>query len=187
MPNKTTINDIPNRISANFFALIGFANFILIFGFTNDYSGITFKEFLVMLGLIYFIFGAISIACSVILLPLFFLLKTNNKKTFIITLLLNVILYIFIIYRLYVFFIIEFKVLELFNIYNYTYPIWSYLFLLLIFHFIDKKTKIAVKNTLLLNNKYYRKLITIFYYYFWILYIPFFIGFSSIIVISWNA
>lgn len=80
MPNKTTINDIPNRISANFFALIGFANFVLIFGFTNDYSGITFKEFLVMLGLIYFIFGAISIACSVILLPLFFLLRTNNKK-----------------------------------------------------------------------------------------------------------
>ena len=184
MPNKTTINDIPNRISANFFALIGFANFILIFGFTNDYSGITFKEFLVMLGLIYFIFGAISIACSVILLPLFFLLRTNNKKTFIITLLLNVILYIFILYRLYVFFIIDFKVLGLLNVYNYTYPIWSYLFLLLIFHFIDKKAKITVKNTFLLNNKYYRKFITIFYYYFWILYIPFFLVYSMLMFAS---
>ncbi len=184
MPNKTTINDIPNSISANFFALIGFANFILIFGFTNDYSGITFKEFLVMLGLIYFIFGAISIACSVILLPLFFLLRTNNKKIFIITLLLNVILYIFIIYRLYVFFIIDFKLLGLLNVYNYTYPIWSYLFLLLISHFIDKKAKITVKNTYLLNNKYYRKFITIFYYYFWILYIPFFLVYSILIFAS---
>lgn len=184
MPNKLSINDIPNRISANFFALIGFANFVLIFGFTNDYSSITFKEFLIMLGLIYFIFGAITIVCSVILLPLFFLLKTNNKKTFIITLLLNVILYIFILYRLYVFFIIDFKVLELFNIYNYTYPIWSYLFLLLIFHFIDKKAKITVKNTFLLNNKYYRKFIAIFYYYFWILYIPFFLAYSMLMFAS---
>ena len=184
MPNKPSINDIPNRISANFFALIGFANFILIFGFTNDYSGITFKEFLILLGLIYFIFGAISIACSIILLPLFFLLKTNNKKTFIITLLLNVILYIFIIYRLYVFFIIDFKLLGLLNVYNYTYSIWSYLFLLLISHFIDKKAKITVKNTFLLNNKYYRKFITIFYYYFWILYIPFFLVYSMLMFAS---
>ena len=184
MPNKPSINDIPNRISANFFALIGFANFILIFGFTNDYSGITFKEFLILLGLIYFIFGAISIACSIILLPLFFLLKTNNKKTFIITLLLNVILYIFIIYRLYVFFIIDFKLLGLLNVYNYTYSIWSYLFLLLISHFIDKKAKITVKNTFLLNNKYYRKFITIFYYYFWILYIPFFLVYSMLMLAS---
>mgnify|MGYP004651170275 FL=1 len=184
MPNKPSINDIPNRISANFFALIGFANFVLIFGFTNDYSSITFKEFLIMLGLIYFIFGAITIVCSVILLPLFFLLRTSNKKTSIIALLLNIILYIFIIYRLYVFFIIEFNVLELFNIYNYTYPIWSYLFLLLISHFIDKKAKITVKNTYLLNNKYYRKFITIFYYYFWILYIPFFLVYSILIFAS---
>ena len=109
MQNKSSINDIPNRISANFFALIGFANFVLIFGFMNDYSGITFKEFIILLGLIYFIFGAITIVCSVILLPLFFLLRTSNKKTSIIVLLLlNIVLYIFIIYRLYVFFIIDF-------------------------------------------------------------------------------
>lgn len=184
MLNKPSINDIPNRISANFFALIGFANFILIFGFSNDYSGITFKEFFVMLGLIYFIFGVISIVCCVILPSLFFLLKTNNKKTSIIALLINILLYIFIIYRLYAFFIIDYKFLELFNIYNYTYPIWSYLFLLLISHFIDKKTQIRVKNTFLLNNKCYKIFITIFYYYFWILYIPFFLAYSILICVS---
>ena len=184
MALKEYFDKLPNRLSANFFAMIGFANFVLIFGFLRDFSNINLKDFLLLLGLIYFVFGAIAIACCLLLLPLLLLLVSSNKKTSIIAFFIFITLYIFIMHRLYIFFIIDFEILELFNLYNYAYQILLYLFLLLITHFIDIKSKFYVKNTFLLNNRFYKKFVTIFYYYFWILYIPFFIVYSVILCAS---
>ena len=82
MPNKPSINDIPNRISANFFALIGFANFAILLSYIGknfDYN--IFVELILMYGFCIYLFGVISIASIPMIFPLFFLLRTNNKKT----------------------------------------------------------------------------------------------------------
>ena len=63
MPNKTTINDIPNRISANFFALIGFANFAILLSYIGkDFDYNIFVELILMYGFCIYLFGVISIA-----------------------------------------------------------------------------------------------------------------------------
>ena len=80
MALKEYFDKLPNRLSTNFFAMIGFANFVLIFGFLRDFSNINLKDFLLLLGLIYFVFGAIAIACCLLLLPLLLLLVSSNKK-----------------------------------------------------------------------------------------------------------
>ena len=177
MPNKTTINDIPNRISANFFALIGFANFTILLSYIGkDFDYNIFVELILMYGFCIYLFGVISIASIPMIFPLFFLLRINNKKTSNILFFTTVVLFIAIICILYSLFIPSTNLLNTIDVYKHPYIICLYLLSLFAFHIVDKKQKISLKNTIILSNKFYKKFVKIFYYFFWSLYIPFFVA-----------
>lgn len=177
MPNKPSINDIPNRISANFFALIGFANFAILLSYIGkDFDYNIFVELISMYGFCIYLFGVISIASIPMIFPLFFLLRTNNKKTSNILFVTTVVLFIAIICILYYLFIPSTNFLNTIDVYKHPYIICLYLLCLFVFHIVDKKQKISLKNTIILSNKFYKKFVKIFYYFFWSLYIPFFVA-----------
>ena len=177
MLNKPSINDIPNRISANFFALIGFANFILLLSYIGNDIGINiFAGIIMVYFFCIFLFGVVSTASIPILLSQFFLLRTNNKKTSNILIFTTVVLFIAIICILYSLFIPGTNLLNTFEIYKHPYIICLYMLSLFAFHIMDKKHYFPLKNTTILNNKFYKKFVKIFYYFFWSLYIPFFVA-----------
>ena len=78
MQDKTSINDIPNRISANFFALIGFANFAILLSYIGkDFDYNIFVELILMYGFCIYLFGVISIASIPMIFPLFFFIENQ--------------------------------------------------------------------------------------------------------------
>ena len=177
MPNEPSKNDIPNRISANFFALIGFANFVILLGCIGSNFEIDIVVGLIMIyAFCIYLFGVVSIASIPMIFPLFFLLRTNNKKISNILAFMTITFFIVILCILYSLFIPSTNILNTIDVYKHFYIFCLYLPSLFAFHIVDKKQKFSLKNTTLLNNNFYKNFVKIFYYFFWSLYIPFFVA-----------
>lgn len=178
MTIKEYFNSLPNRISANIFALLGFVNFIIVL--------YTFNQSLFWTGsaslFLNYLFSCILFVYTVviffpILIPYFFLLKNNKKKKSSIFLLIMFVIFCTL-------FTIVVKVLHsylstfwgLVAIYNDYFPlIFLFLLLILFFYIYDVRKNIKIKNIILIENRAYRIVLKIFYIYFMFQYIPFLI------------
>ena len=174
MTLKENFNKLPNRLSANFFAMLGFTNFMYpLFGMIATYFSLyIIKDPLVSQDVINVLLAVIllfiPIICVLAIIPIIVLFIflvfpiLKNKTQILIILSTSLIIYIanplykfFECYVLFAFASIACVPLVLLAILIY--------FILLI---IDLNKDDCIKNRELVENKYYKIFVNVFYYYF---------------------
>ena len=174
MTIKEYFNSLPNRISANIFALLGFVNFLFLFCYIgSDVFHNSFYNFIFNFFIQVILFGIICLVSLPVLIPFLCMLKKDDKILSILHIFCIFILISMILYFLYKFLLPNTQILYVCDIYAHIYLLSLFIFYLLFFHVQDIKKKFPITNTTLINNKFYRVFIKVFCSYFWILYIPF--------------
>mgnify|MGYP001153767845 CR=1 FL=1 len=173
-------SDLPNRLSANFLALIGFVNFMcMLLILIPGIKELLFGDILAVLFFSIVAFGLTTLLVICFLsIPFFLLLESQREKTTLIAGIVYIIIFIVILYCDFSAFV------GLLSIYVHYNAVLFLIFLsLIIFIVIDNKIRFPIKNTLLINNKNYKLFVRVFYCYFWILYIPFAFGLFILLII----
>mgnify|MGYP004508616787 CR=1 FL=1 len=186
MTIKEYFNSLPNRISANIFALLGFVNFLFLFCYIgSDVFHNSFYNFIFNFFIQVILFGIICLVSLPVLIPFLCMLKKDDKILSILHIFCIFILISMILYFLYKFLLPNTQILYVYEFYSHLMWLFScFLIIIQIFYLIDKKKNFKILNSTLINNRLYRIFVKIFYCYFWILYIPFVIAFGIFIYIS---
>lgn len=179
-------SDLPNRLSANFLALIGFVNFMcMLLILIPGIKELLFGDILAVLFFSIVAFGLTTLLVICFLsIPFFLLLESHREKTTLIAGIVYIIIFIVILYC-FTNKITDFSAfVGLLSIYVHYNAVLFLIFLsLIIFIVIDNKIRFPIKNTLLINNKNYKLFVRVFYCYFGILYIPFAFGLFILLII----
>lgn len=178
MTLKEHFNKLPNRLSANFFAMFGFTNFLFpLFGMIATYfslyvMGDTSVSHNVIEVLLAVIFLFIPIICVLAIIPIvilfiFLIFPILKNKVQILTI-FSILLIIYFINPFYKSFYFDNGA----GIYFAFVPFFGspIVFLAILIYFIlliiDLNKDDCIKNRQLVENKYYKIFVNVFYYYF---------------------
>ena len=185
---KNYFADLPNRLSANFLAFLGFISFIFLIAITSDlslcsvtnkwYNLQNFQE--MVIGKIFSNIIFLGITGTPAIFPcsiLFFLIHNNHKKKFVWLYFISLLILLLLLFQ---YLAKHFSVRELGSsllivfLYRGNIHIILPLFLIvpLICYVLDKK-QVLISSKYLINNKYYRFFVYVFSLYFSLCYIPF--------------
>ena len=187
--------------SANFLAMIGFANiaFFLYLYFPKslehlaEYNNISdiFVYLLIASGVSTYFFGTAAVYefCT-ISIPLFFLLNAKNKHSTILSLsalilILSSVIVLsnkWVVQHVYSLLFIFFEFIEIYS--KYLALLFCAFLSIPFLCWLDRKKELPIPNTGLIENKYYKIFVNIFFYLFWITYILF--GFVLLFIILIN-
>lgn len=195
MKIRKYIEESPDRLSSNFFALLAFVNFSCLIieksfikalpsMLTSDFILNTIASCLICAANL----GITSLPAIFLLsIPFFTLLLSKRKSIILISIICFILIFaaILVLSQRYGIFSDFSTLIGLVTIYG-SYSVYYFLIYLclLIFCIIDNKKQFQIKNTRLISNKYYRLWVKIFYCYFWILYIPFILGITGLTIFS---